>query len=448
MIFKRGEEPVMSLIKNLIFTAAIFPVFILACSQSTGRQEISKKWVATWATAQQLDEVVFPDIKLPPNFKMPEQNAPQKPGELGNNPSIFYVPSDLKESTVRMIVRTSIGGNRIRVNLSDSLSRHPVKVGAAHIAVYKSAGSIVPGTDHEITFNGKPSCTLLPGVLLLSDPVDMEVPQFTDLAISLYFPEETGTPTEHRLGLHTAYISKGNTAGHEILPEPEKTFAYFWLEGLDILTETDNFSIVALGDSITDGFATTLDANKAWPALLAKRLVEKSGGRQISVINQGISGNQMLRDGAGISALARFDRDVLSIAGIKWVILLEGINDINFRGWDESPDGLTSDDLIAGYKQIITRSHTHGIKVIGATLTPEEGVPTMTDRGEKIRKTVNKWIRTSGAFDAVVDFDELIRDPERPTRIRPEFDPGDHIHPNDAGNQAMADAFDLNIFYK
>ncbi len=437
----------MILIRKYIVLVVILLVPFLACSQSIDTQKTVEKWVCTWATSQQLDEVVFPQIKLPPNFKLPPQDTtPPKPGELGSNPSIFYVPSDLKDRTVRMVVRTSIGGSKIRVNLSGSLSRPPVKVGLAHIAVYKSDGSIIPGTDHEITFNGKPSCVLLPGVLLLSDPVDMEVSPFTELAVSLYFPDETGTPTEHRLGLHTAYISRGNTAGNETMPDPEKTYAYLWLAGIDVLTESDDFSIVALGDSITDGFSTTLDANKPWPALLAKRLNATPGGRQISVINQGISGNQVLRDGAGISALARFDRDVLSVAGVEWVILLEGINDINFRGWNDGPDGLTSDDLIAGYKQIIECSHTHGIKVIGATLTPEEGVPTMSERGEKIRQTVNEWIRIGGYFDAVVDFDELIRDPSRPIRMRPEFDPGDHIHPNDAGNQAMADAFDLNIF--
>jgi lysophospholipase L1-like esterase len=203
---------------------------------------------------------------------------------------------------------------------------------------------------------------------------------------------------------------------------------------------------VALGDSITDGFATTLDANCAWPALLAKRLNSREDTKHISVVNQGISGNQVLRDGAGISALARFDRDLLSIAGVQWIILLEGINDINLRGRADGPDALTSDDLIAGYRQIIERAHTHGIKVVGATLTPEEGVPTMSERGEQIRQTVNQWIRTSGFFDAVVDFDAVIRDPSRPVRMRPEYDPGDHIHPNDAGNQAMADVLDLKLF--
>jgi len=165
-------------------------------------------------------------------------------------------------------------------------------------------------------------------------------------------------------------------------------------------------------------------------------------------VNQGISGNQVLRDGAGISALARFDRDVLSRPGVKWMILLEGINDINIRGRNPGPDALTTDELIAGYRQLIERAHTAGIRVIGATIMPEEGVPTASERGDQIRTSVNQWIRTSKAFDAVVDFDAVVRDPQRPIRIRGEFDPGDHIHPNDAGNQAMADAFDLAIFRK
>jgi lysophospholipase L1-like esterase len=375
-----------------------------------------------------------------------QQSAPQQqPGGLGNSPIVFNMPSSLDDQTVRMIVRTSLGGRQIRVNLSNAQGRPLVQIGSAHLAVHKAGGGIVPGTDRAITFNAKPSCVLLPGVLMVSDPIDMEVPPFADLAVSLYFPHETGAPTDHRLGLHTAYISKGNVAGQEIMPEPTTTFAYLWLAGMDVLAPPDAFTIVALGDSITDGYATTLDANSAWPALLAKRL-SSNKGTHVSVVNQGISGNQLLRDGAGLSALARFDRDVLSIAGVRWVILLEGINDINFRGRVDGHGALTSDDLIAGYRQIIERSHTHGIKVVGATLTPEEGVPTMSERGEQIRQTVNQWIRTSGLFDAVVDFDAVIRDPSRPVRMRPEFDPGDHIHPNDAGNQAMADAFDLKKF--
>jgi lysophospholipase L1-like esterase len=231
------------------------------------------------------------------------------------------------------------------------------------------------------------------------------------------------------------------------MPDAKTMTAYAWLSSVDVLAPADAFTVVALGDSITDGYSTTLDADQAWPTLLAKRF-NSDKTQRVAVVNQGISGNQVLRDGAGLSALARFDRDVLSRPGVKWVILLEGINDINIRGRTDGPNALTSDELIWGYRQIIARAHGHGIKVIGATIMPEEGVPTASERGEQIRQTVNRWIRANGNFDAVVDFDMTVRDPQRPSRLKQQFDPGDHIHPNDAGNQAMADAFDLSVFKK
>jgi lysophospholipase L1-like esterase len=438
--------------KNHVAVIAILLVPLMAISQSRNKPKDSERWVCTWATAQQLAPMTFPGAgpgrkgqlaQAPPR----QGSAPQqKPDKRSNSAIMFDMPSSLEDQTVRMIVRTSLGGRQIRVNLSNAQGNPLVQIGSAHIAFHKAGGGIVPGTDRVITFNGKPLCVLHPGVLMVSDPIDMEVPPFADLAVSLYFPQKTGTPTNHRLGLHTTYLSKGNVTGQQIMPEPTTTFAYLWLASIDVLAPADAFAIAALGNSITDGYATTLDANRAWPTLLAKRLNSNKLTQHVSVVNQGISGNQVLHDGAGLSALARFDRDVLSIAGIQWVILLEGINDINLRGRADGPEALTSDDLIAGYRQIIERSHTHGIKVVGATLTPEEGVPTMSERGEQIRQTVNQWIRTSGLFDAVVDFDAVIRDPSRPVRMRPEFDPGDHIHPNDAGNQAMADAFDLKLF--
>jgi lysophospholipase L1-like esterase len=433
--------------RTLITVAAILLVPFMAASESLRKPESGERWVCTWATAQLLAPMSFPGSGPPVQNPSRQQSAPQQQlSGRGNSPVMFDMQSSLEDQTVRMIVRTSLGGRRIRVNLSNAQGRPLVQVGSAHVALHKSGGAIVPGTDRAITFNGKPSCVLLPGALMVSDPIDLEISPLADLAVSLYFPRETGPPTDHRLGLHTTYISKGNVTEQEIMPEPATTFAYLWLTGIDVLAPADAFTIVALGDSITDGYATTLDANRAWPALLAKRLHSSKGTRHVSVVNQGISGNQVLRDGAGLSALARFDRDVLSIAGVRWVILLEGINDINLRGREDGSEAVTSDDLIAGYRQIIERSRTHGIKIAGATLTPEEGVPTMSERGEQIRQTVNRWIRTSGLFDAVVDFDAVIRDPSRPIRMRPEYDPGDHIHPNDAGNQAMADALDLKMF--
>jgi len=232
------------------------------------------------------------------------------------------------------------------------------------------------------------------------------------------------------------------------MPDPSTMFAYAWLSAIDVAVSGEAFTVVAFGDSITDGYATTRDADRAWPALLARRLASNKPTQHVAVVNQGISGNQVLRDGAGLSALSRLERDVLSRPGVQWLILLEGINDINLRGRADGPTALTSDELIWGYRQIIERCHAHGIKVIGATIMPEEGVPTASERGEQIRQTVNRWIRAQGNFDAVVDFDAVVRDPERPVRLKQQFDPGDHIHPNDAANQAMADAFDINLFRK
>jgi lysophospholipase L1-like esterase len=444
----------MTLKRVHIAMMATLAVLLMATSQSHSNQKNKERWISTWATAQQLAPTTFPGSSAGrggPQAQEPPRPQSASPKQSGGNgkPSItFSAPSTMEDQTVRMIVHASLGGRRIRVNLSNGQDMPLVRLDSVHIAVHKGGGAIVSGTDRTVTFSGKSSCVLLPGVLMVSDPVDMEVPPFADLAVSLYLPGETNAPANHMLGLNTAYISKGNAAGQEIMPEPTTMFAYLWLAGIDVLAPEDAFTIVALGDSITDGYATTLDANRAWPALLAKRLHSNKDLQRIAVVNQGISGNQVLRDGFGISALARFDRDVLSIAGVKWVILLEGINDINIRGRANGPEAVTSEDLIAGYRQIIDRAHTYGIKVIGATLTPEEGVPTMSERGEKIRQTVNQWIRTSGLFDAIVDFDAVIRDPSRPIRMRPDFDPGDHIHPNDAGNQAMADAFDLKLFRK
>jgi len=304
----------------------------------------------------------------------------------------------------------------------------------------------VPGTDRALTFGGRPSFVIPAGALVVSDPVELDVAPLSDLAVSLYFPRDTGKPTSHMLGLHTSYISRGNVTDAAAMPDPAAMFAYVWLSSVDVMASPDVFTVVALGDSITDGYATTRDADQAWPTLLAKRLAATKGAQRVAVINQGISGNQVLRDGAGISALARLDRDVLSRPGVHWVILLEGINDINIRGRVDGPNALTADELIWGYSQIIARCHAQGIRVMGATIMPEEGVPTASERGEQIRQTANNWIRAKGNFDAIVDFDAAVRDRQHPARIMPEIDPGDHIHPNDKGNQAMADAFDLSLF--
>jgi lysophospholipase L1-like esterase len=344
-----------------------------------------------------------------------------------------------------MIARTSIGGRRLRVILSNAFGSEPLAVGAAHIAIRAKESEIVAGSDRALSFNGKPGCTVGPGMVILSDPVDLNVAPVTDLAVSLYFPGETGPPTSHGTGLHTTYVKDGDVTGQAALADAVTTQSYYWLAGIDVVAPAGASLIVAFGDSITDGARSTPDTNHSWPALLAARLADRKTTANIAVGNMGIGGNRVLRDVTGVSALARFDRDVLSQPGVKWVMVLEGINDIG-HGAVAPAEMVTADELIAGQKQLIERAHTHGIKAIGCTLTPFEGANYSREEGEAIREALNAWIRTSGAYDAVVDFEAATRDPNNPKRIRADFDPGDHLHPNDAGYQAMANAVDLSLF--
>jgi len=437
----------------------IIIVLVLAggsISSAQTRTTATEHWVATWATSQPLaaTSTVGRGGPAPPvqiSQTQPASPPPRPEGRAGRGvqpPVPSTLPSTLNDQTIRMVVHTSIGGGRVRIELSNAAAATPLVIGAAHIAVRAKESAIVPGTGRKLTFSGQPVCTIRPGVLMLSDPVDLEVAPLSDLAVSLYVPQDTGPPTNHNLALHTGYISKGDTTAQEVMPEPATTRAYLWLSAVDVTAGPKAFTIVALGDSITDGQGTTVDGNLNWTAVFARKLAANKATSHIAVVNQGVQGNQVLRDDAGVSALARFDRDVISRSGVKWVILLEAINDIIRHGQVDSLDPVTSDDLIAGYRQLIARAHTHGIRVMGATVTPVDGQRQVTESMQAMRSAVNQWIRTSHAFDAVVDFDAAVRDPEHPLRLRAAFDSGDHIHLSDAGNQAMADAIDLALFRK
>ena len=397
-------------------------------------------WVATWATAQELSRTVQEIPQVPPGVTMPDFSklkGPEMP---------LRIPKTVRDETVRMIVHTSIGGNRLKIELSNAFGRGIVSIADAHIAIRTAESSIDPASNRKITFSGNPGVEIRPGGVVVSDAIDMDVRPMSDLAVSLYVAKSDGEPANHMVGLHTSYISGGDTTASLSMPKGDTTTGYLWLRSIDVVAPPSSFAIVCLGDSITDGFGTTGDADRAWPTLLAARLNRLRTGSRISVLNEGISGNEVLRDGAGVSALARFDRDVLGEPGVRWIVLLEGINDINLHGQITGPGALVAEDLIAGYRQLIARAHLNGIKIIGATLTPEEGVWLAGPVGEATRQKVNAWIRNSGEFDAVVDFDALVRDPNDPARMRKDLDPGDHIHPNDIGNQSMADAFVLSTF--
>jgi lysophospholipase L1-like esterase len=416
------------------------PVLVLAQLGTLGLIQAQPKgqerWVATWATAQALVRQAPPrPATTPPDATTAPATTPPEIAARG-----------LNNQTVRMIVRTSIGGSRLRVRLSNAFGGAPVTVGTAHLAIRGKDSEIVPDSDRSLSFNGKPGCTIAPGVVLLSDPVELKVPPVTDLAVSLYFPGESGPPTTHSTALHNTYISKeGDLTAKTEIPEPVTTQSYYWLAGVDVAAAPDAALLVTFGDSITDGARSTAETNHSWPALLAARLAANKATAKIAVANVGIGGNRVLRDGSGASALARFDRDVLSQPGVKWVTLMERINDIGRMATTPS-EAVTADELIGGYQQFIAQAHAHGIQVIGCTLTPYEGAGYYREDGERIRAALNSWIRTSGAFDAVVDFEAATRDAANARRIRAEFDPGDHLHPNDAGYQAMADAFDLKLF--
>jgi len=400
----------------------------------------AEHWVATWATAQELGPTSLDIPQVPPGVKMPDFSklkGPMTPPRI---------PKTVQDQTVRMIVHTSLGGKKLRIELSNAFGKGIVSIGDAHIAIRTSESAIDPASDRKVTFSGIQSVDIGPGVVVVSDPIELDIKPMSDLAVSIYVVKSEGAPTNHMLGLHSSFISSGDTAASMSMPNSTSLTGYLWLRSIDVNAPAADFAIACLGDSITDGFGTASDSNQAWPILLAQHFADQATGPRVAVLNEGISGNEVLRDGAGVSALARFDRDILSEPGVRWIVLLEGINDINIHGQITGPGALTAEDLVKGYRQLIARAHLHNIGIIGATLTPEEGVWLAGPVGEATRQKVNEWIRNSGEFDAVVDFDAVVRDPQHPTELREDFDPGDHIHPNNIGNKAMADAFALTTF--
>jgi lysophospholipase L1-like esterase len=360
--------------------------------------------------------------------------------------------------TIRQVLRLSVGGSALRLKLTNEYGKEPLAVGAARVALVGSGGALVPGSERVVTFSGKTSATIAAGAPLVSDAVDLHVEDLATVSVSLYFPASTGQCTCHQVGLQEAFVSTPGdfTAGTF---EPAETLqARAFISGVEVLAPEAKV-VVVLGDSISDGVGSTAGANRRWPDLLAERLNGRNRrGAHFGIVNHGISGNRVLADGAGQSALARLDRDVLAVAGATHVIVFEGVNDLGraFGLPPPSPAGggvaplmdpvFGSDLLIDGYRQIIARARARGLLVYGATIAPYEGAGYYRPEGNAVREAVNDWIRTSGEFDAVLDFDAVLRDPAKPTQIKDGLHSGDHLHGSDAGYRAVADSIDLALF--
>jgi lysophospholipase L1-like esterase len=354
------------------------------------------------------------------------------------------------DTTFREIVHVSLGGSVIRIVLSNEFGLDPLTIGAVQIALSSGTGSsdINFASTSALTFGGRPSVTIPPGAMVVSDPADLKLPAFADLAVSLFLPAQPIQQiSQHSFADQIGYTAPGNVVSAKTLEAPTEITSWPFLKGVDVRTSGNSAAIVAFGDSITDGAASTHNANVRWPDILARRLQSDKKTASLSVLNEGIGGNRILHDRYGPNALARFDRDVIAQAGVKYLIVMESINDIGHATDPKTPDDIvTAADLIAGLSQLATRAHTHGIKVIGATLTPFVGAKYQSPEGEAMRQAINQWIRTSPQFDGVIDFDKTTQDPTHPGMFLPLDDSGDHLHPGDAGYKAMGDSIDLKLF--
>jgi lysophospholipase L1-like esterase len=366
------------------------------------------------------------------------------------SPQAASSPLQINGQTLRQIVHTSIGGDSARIRLSNVYGTEDVIVGAARVAVSAGGAAIVGGTDRVLRFGGSPTITISAGTLVVSDPVRLDVPALGDLAVSIYLPGNVTASTRHNIGLQTNYVSTpGDFTGATDFTGTT-TQSFHFLTAVEVQSRKSAGAVVTLGESVTDGVGSTPDANLRWTNVLAERLQNHWWTEDIAVLNGGIGGNRILHDIVGPSALNRLDRDVLVQGGATHLIVSPGNTDILLPDLLGLPaQNVSATQIIQGHQQIITRARAMGLRVYGATLPPVEGFPSpgfWTPVMEEKRQLVNRFVRQSGAYDAVIDFDAVLRDPAQPTRLRPEYDSGDHVHPNDLGHRAMAEAIDLKLF--
>ncbi len=405
----------------------ILNFFMLAAALGAKAQTaaVQGSWVGSWAASQQIPE---------------PQNA--------------LAPNDLRDATLRQIVHLSVGGPALRVHLSNAFGTAPLHITSVHIARPVSAGAakIDPASDKALSFAGSSDVTVSAGAEFVSDAVDYSVAAGSNLAVTLHLDTPPAQQTGHPGSRATSYLAHGDLVSAVNLPEAKKVDHWYQLAGVDVASPSNAVAVVALGDSITDGHGATTNGNDRWTDVLAQRLQGSPETRAVGVLNQGIGGNHLLTDGLGPNALARFDRDVLAQTGVRYLIVLEGVNDLGGLARNGEVSAAEHSALVRrieeGYQQIVLRAHAHGIRVIGATILPYTGSDYYHPgpNSEADRLAVNQWIRTPGNFDEIVDFDKLMRDPAHPDRLLPEYDSGDHLHPSPAGYSAMGAAIPLSLF--
>jgi lysophospholipase L1-like esterase len=386
---------------------------------------MTRIWVASWGASQQIPE---------------PQNA--------------LSAEDLTDATVRQIFHLSLGGPALRVHLSNAFGTEALRVTSVHIArpISPTSSSIDAASDRPLTFAGSPDALIPPGAELISDPVDYAVPPLSDLTVTFHLLSAPVQQTGHPGSRATSYVVRGNGVNAATLAEPKHVDHWYQVSEIDVQASPGSAAVVALGDSITDGHGATTNGNDRWTDVLASRLQGSPATRNVGVSNQGIGGNHLLTDGLGPNVLARFDRDVLAPAGVRWVIVFEGVNDLGALARDgEVAVALHNalvDRVLAAYQQIVARAHAHGLHVMGATITPYVGSSYYHPGplSEADRQAVNRWIRAAGNFDAVIDFDSVVRDPQHPDQLLPTYDCGDHLHPSPAGYKAMGDSIPLVLF--
>ena len=391
----------------------LFLAIVIYCAQPLiAAPDQGDHWVGTWGASPQLTE---------------PRNLPPAPGFTSN--------------TLRQVVQVSIGGKRLRVRFSNAFGSHPVTMSSVHLALSAGKSGIQTNSDQALIFQGKPLVTIPGGESVISDPFDFDLAPLSDLALTIDFGDTSAAVTGHPGSRSTSYLQSGDAVSAAAMPAAARTQHWYFLNGIDVEAEASSAAIVALGDSITDGRGSGTDRNDRWPDDLARRLQAGENTANIAVLNEGIGGNCVLHGGLGPTALSRFERDVLSQSGVRWLIVLEGVNDIG-----GSRNASVATNLIAAYDKMIEQAHARQIRVYGATILPFGSSFYDSPTHEAARKAVNDWIRTGGRFDAVIDFDAALRDPQNPSRLLPAADSGDHLHPNENGYKMMADAIDLKLF--